>query len=551
MPLFSIIIPTFNALQPLQDTLASIRAQEFESVEIVVQDGNSTDGTREWVANQSDLQAASAPDGGIYDAMNRAIERASGRFLIFLGAGDTLEAGVLNEISAAIGTYRGDKPLLIYGDAWWQSRGARYGGRFGQWRLTRQNVCHQAMVFEAKLFGRLGLYDVRYSNSADWAWNIAAWGDAGVEKRYLPLQVARYQGGGQSETSEDTAFNADVLGLVQRHFSAPVRALYTLRRRAPQSLKNRWKGSAIATNQGAAWGTVSVVIPTYNRGAKVEATLDSALAQTRAPLEIIVVDDGSTDGTAQWIRARYGERVRVIEQANSGVARARNRGWRAARGEWIAFLDHDDVWHPTKLEHLLNAATPDCGVIYARWRQIDENGAGLDEARAERWRGARGAVFGWLFGWHCPLISMSVPIVRRGLLKQSGGFDPQCVPCDDWDLWLRLAPKTRFEFVDEVLVNYRCSAQQQSRDEAAALCGARRALGKHRAALMRRPLVLWWWLWLGAFRLSLPAYRAAKVARTPAQLGRALVRATRAHPLALLAPQWLAMLARRGLKKRN
>ena len=237
MPLFSIIIPTFNALQPLQITLDSIRAQRFESVEIVVQDGASTDGTREFAATQSDVQMESAPDGGIYDAMNRAIERASGRFLIFLGAGDTLENGVLSEVAAVIESYRGAKPLLLYGDVWWQSRGARYGGRFGQWRLTRGCPCHQAMVFEASLFGRLGLYDVRYRNSADYAWNIAAWGDADVEKKYLPLLMARYQGGGQSETTEDAVFNADVLGLVQRHFSAPVRALYTLRRRAPRGFK--------------------------------------------------------------------------------------------------------------------------------------------------------------------------------------------------------------------------------------------------------------------------------------------------------------------------
>ncbi len=300
------------------------------------------------------------------------------------------------------------------------------------------------------------------------------------------------------------------------------------------------------------WPTVSVVIPTYNSGAPLKQTLDSALHQTRAPHEIIVVDDGSTDQTPAWIRRNYGERLRLIEQRNGGVARARNAGWRAASGEWIAFLDHDDVWHADKLERLLQAATPsDCGVIYSRWREVDENGEPLPEAaqltRQPWWRGARGHVFGWLFGWRCPIVSMSVPLVRRDLLEQIGGFDPRCVPCDDWDGWIRLARICEFAFVDEVLVDYRCYAAQQSRDERKALRAARRVLGKHPFDLVARPLLFWWWLWLGAFGASLPSYNAAKNARTGRAFARAITAATRAHPLALGAPQWLALIARRFL----
>lgn len=238
-PLFSIIIPTFNVLEKLKSTLDSIRAQEFESVEILVQDGASSDGTRAFLEQQGDVAWRSERDDGIYDAMNRAIERASGRFLMFLGAGDRLEGGVLNRLSEEIARQRAqsEAPLLLYGDVWWESRNRRFGGRFGQWSFTKNSVCHQAMVFEASLFERLGLYDVRYRNSADYAWNIRAWGDAGVRKIYLPLLIARYEGGGQSETSQDEVFNAEVLGLVQQNFSWPVAALYTLRRRAPRGIK--------------------------------------------------------------------------------------------------------------------------------------------------------------------------------------------------------------------------------------------------------------------------------------------------------------------------
>lgn len=240
MALFSIIVPTFNAGDKLARTLDSIRAQDFDDVEILVQDGSSTDGTRDFLVGQDNVKWQSEPDGGIYDAMNRAIGRATGEFLMFFGAGDRMEAGALLELSVAIERERAGQSralLLLYGDAWWESQNRRHGGRFSQWRFTRTSVCHQAMVFERALFERLGNYDVRYPNSADYAWNILAWGDGGIRKVYVPLLIARYEGGGQSDTSEDTAFLEDVLGLVQRHFSFPVRTLYTLRRKAPRGFK--------------------------------------------------------------------------------------------------------------------------------------------------------------------------------------------------------------------------------------------------------------------------------------------------------------------------
>ena len=153
-------------------------------------------------------------------------------------AGDTLESGALRALANEIEKKRSGAPLIVYGDAFWESREQRLGGALNQRDLTTRNVCHQAMVFERTLFERLGLYEIRYRNCADWAWNIRAWGDKGVEKRYVPLLVARYQGGGQSETATDENFNTDILGLVQSNFSWPVRALYTLRRRIPQSVKN-------------------------------------------------------------------------------------------------------------------------------------------------------------------------------------------------------------------------------------------------------------------------------------------------------------------------
>jgi glycosyltransferase involved in cell wall biosynthesis len=125
---------------------------------------------------------------------------------------------------------------------------------------------------------------------------------------------------------------------------------------------------------------VSAVIPTYNRRRYIERAIDSVLAQTTPVDEIIVVDDGSSDGTPDLVESRYGARVRVVRQANTGVAGARHRGIMEARGEWIAFLDSDDVWTPERTGELLKAVCqvpPDVAWIFGDLRLVTDEGDGL------------------------------------------------------------------------------------------------------------------------------------------------------------------------------
>jgi len=285
--------------------------------------------------------------------------------------------------------------------------------------------------------------------------------------------------------------------------------------------------------------TVSVVIPTWNRGPHIQATLDSVLAQTRAPLEIVVVDDGSTDGTADWIEEHYSDAVRVVRGRNGGVARARNWGWREANGEWIAFLDHDDLFHPDKLATVAPLLEGDAEVVVSRWREIEDGRTMRESPIVSARRGA----FDWLFGWNNPLVSMSVPLVRRSALESVGGFDPLCVPADDWDLWLRLAVRrTPFAWSEAVTTDYILHSGQQRRDEARMFRAVRRTLCRHPRALAMRPLLLWWLLSSGAFVLSSPAYERFK----RGEVG-AIVEAVRAHPMSLLSPQWVSAIGRRVL----
>lgn len=299
--------------------------------------------------------------------------------------------------------------------------------------------------------------------------------------------------------------------------------------------------------------SISVVVPTYNRGPQVAATLDSVLAQTLAPLEIIVVDDGSTDGTPDWMEAHYGDRIRVIRQENGGVAHARNRGLEVARGEYIAFLDHDDIWLPRKLEAQLEAARahPDAALIGCHWRDVTEAGeVWVDEVWRtlyRNWQPASGWSYDWTCASPCPIPSMTLPLLSAEKLRAIGGFDPHCAPCDDWDLYLRLAHRFPFAWAPEPLALYVHHARQQSGNMATMHAAMRRVLRKQWPTILahRRSLEFWWsFYW---FLATIPAYARAKaelVAGRRKATWREIARVGARYPFALLSKQWLYLALR-------
>jgi glycosyltransferase involved in cell wall biosynthesis len=193
---------------------------------------------------------------------------------------------------------------------------------------------------------------------------------------------------------------------------------------------------------------ISVVIPTYNRATIVPRAIESALSQTRPADEVIVVDDGSRDDTASTV-ARFGDRIRCIRQENGGVSKARNAGVLAATGDWIAFLDSDDVWIPRKLETQVRqlAQHPSAGVHAANGVYPAENGADLNllEMRGEHELAEKAALVDRPFNRAlrcCFLIQGCV--ARRELLIAAGLFDPILNLFEDMDLFARMAARSAF-----------------------------------------------------------------------------------------------------------
>lgn len=205
---------------------------------------------------------------------------------------------------------------------------------------------------------------------------------------------------------------------------------------------------------------VSVIIATYNMGQFVSRAIASVLAQQQVDLELIVVDDGSTDDTRQVLDDVRGEpRVRILEQENQGQPRAKNAGIRAARGNFIAFCDADDYWLPGKLalQLPLFASNPRAGVVYSTIRLLSEDGT-LSTPQDHLL--CRGEILETLFVRN--VVPFGTAVVRRECLDQVGVFDESIPMGIDWDLWLRIAAAWEFDYVAEPTYVHRIWAGQMS-----------------------------------------------------------------------------------------
>ncbi|HCO19315.1 MAG TPA: glycosyl transferase [Tissierellales bacterium] len=202
--------------------------------------------------------------------------------------------------------------------------------------------------------------------------------------------------------------------------------------------------------------TVSVIIPTYNRAHMVDRAIRSVLSQTYQDFELIVADDASTDNTEEVVEGFDDERIRYIcHKENSGTSVApRNTGIKAARGEYIAFLDSDDEWLPGKLEKQMgkfNSVSQDVGLIYSGFVRVDDK---TGETRFERMpdRSERGDVFKILLKGD--IVGPLTAIVRKECFEKAGTFNEEFRSNQDLDMWLRISRYYKFDFVPEILARY-------------------------------------------------------------------------------------------------
>jgi glycosyltransferase involved in cell wall biosynthesis len=210
---------------------------------------------------------------------------------------------------------------------------------------------------------------------------------------------------------------------------------------------------------------VSVVIPTYNRSDKVRKGVESVLAQSLKDLEVIVVDDGSSDNTEQALRQAFGDSIRYYFQPNQGVSVARNKGIEEARGEWIAFLDSDDLWEREKIESQFNALQQFgslCGACYTDVRFFNHSETrtmfqlAQNSYRHESTMGVNADVLRLLVkpGGAGMVVCLSSLLVRRDVIQRTGGFNPDLLYSQDSEFMFRLAILTGFCYVNRPLVQF-------------------------------------------------------------------------------------------------
>lgn len=224
---------------------------------------------------------------------------------------------------------------------------------------------------------------------------------------------------------------------------------------------------------------ISVIIPTYNRADTLAEAICSVLSQTYDNIELIIVDDGSTDGTDEVLEQFSGQVISRRTKNNSGACAARNLGLKISTAEYVAFLDSDDLWLPNKLEEQFTALVslpPEyCGVYsgYTRSRMNDRQGRGRDvipehEVTASQILG-RNTIGG-----------MSCALLRKSAVMQVGAFDESLPASQDWDLWIRLCDQFRMMPISMVHLTYREHSSQISANSNVKYDGMKRLYAKHR-----------------------------------------------------------------------
>ena len=214
----SIIIATFNAERCIRECLDSISNQQVENIEIIVIDGGSTDNTVQLLKQFKNVKLSwiSESDKGIYDALNKGVAMAKGRWLYFLGADDRLLPGftdMMNNLEDEDAIYYGDTETYYTGD---KPSFEVLHGEFSTYRLAKYCINHQAVIYPAKLFSKYH-YNLRYKVFADYALNIQAWGDPSFKKIYHPVNIAVYHMSGFSSTEKDEIFKEDKPTLIRRY----------------------------------------------------------------------------------------------------------------------------------------------------------------------------------------------------------------------------------------------------------------------------------------------------------------------------------------------
>jgi glycosyltransferase involved in cell wall biosynthesis len=222
---------------------------------------------------------------------------------------------------------------------------------------------------------------------------------------------------------------------------------------------------------------VSVIIPNYNYGKYLPKAIDSVLSQTYSNLEVVVVNNGSTDDSLEVLMG-YEGKVKLVDQSNHGQSGARNSGLKHAKGDYLAFLDADDYWHPTKIEKQVSLLSSDVELVYCGISIFLESENRLVSLQYPQYHGECSQNFVTKPGVSIVLSGESTAIFTRNLLEKVGIFDAELNSAAGWDFFRRCSKYTEFDFVAEPLTYYRVHDSNMSNSSKNNISDSRKAYKK-------------------------------------------------------------------------
>jgi glycosyltransferase involved in cell wall biosynthesis len=222
---------------------------------------------------------------------------------------------------------------------------------------------------------------------------------------------------------------------------------------------------------------VSVIIPNYNYAQYIGQAIESVLLQTYSNIEIIVVNNGSTDNSLE-ILEKYRDRIFIVNQQNLGQSGARKSGLMHSKGEYIAFLDADDIWEPQKIEKQIALFSSTTELVYSGINLFSERDQKIVSTYIPIFRGSCSSAFIEFPGVSIVVSGESTVIFTRSLLEKVGGFDPELNSAAGWDFFRRCSKFTNFDFVSEPLANYRIHSSNMSKSSKNTIDDIRKAYKK-------------------------------------------------------------------------
>lgn len=382
----SIIMTTYNCAGQLKKTLESVLRQDYPEMEIVIKDGMSTDGTVQVIKEYAgrpgvELKWSSGADQGIYDAMNQGYEMSSGDYLLFFNE-IFLKA---DAVSKLVGAIEGEDCCGAHADLLYIEGGrVKRKWHMGQGRIEQGWMPgHPTLCLKREVYEKYGGYRTDYKCSADYEFMVRVLKGEKEKLAYLPEALVGMFYGGTSTAGAGSY----LLSLKEAHKALKengVRGAVLVDIRRTLRVLKQFLTAGRCPGIRLPWEMkelISVIIPVYNGEPYLKKCLDSIYTQTYANLEILVIDDGSRDGSSSLLKeyetviAAQERRIRLYRQENQGVAAARNTGIRNARGSYIAFVDQDDFLEPDYLESLVvQAEEYEADIVVSGYCRTGEDG---------------------------------------------------------------------------------------------------------------------------------------------------------------------------------